>query len=58
MLRDRVFIRPSEETQEDIPEEERSVIRFEGERLEQWVDPDSPECGGAKRGVWMLGFVE
>jgi CRISPR-associated protein Cas5t len=58
MLRDRVVIRPSEETQEDLPEEERSVIRYEGERLEHWVDPDSPEHGGAKRGVWMLGFVD
>jgi CRISPR-associated protein Cas5t len=58
MLRDRVVIRPPGEAQEDLPEEERAVIRYEGDQLEHWVDLDSPEHGGARRGVWMLGFVE
>jgi CRISPR-associated protein Cas5t len=58
LLQSRVVLRPPEESQEDISPEERSVIRYEGETLEHWVDPDSPEYGGARRGVWLHGFTE
>ncbi len=58
LLQSRWVSRPPEESQEDLSPEERSVIRYEGENLEHWVDPDSPESGGAKRGVWLHEFVE
>lgn len=58
LLQNRVVLRPPEESQEDLPTEERSVIRYEGEAPEHWVDPYSPEHRDAKRGVWLHGFVE
>lgn len=58
LLQSRVMVRPTDEAQDDLPTEEQSVIRFEGETLEHWVDSDSPEHRGAKRGVWLHGFVE
>ena len=58
ILQNRVVLRPPEESQVDLLAEERSVIRYEGEALDHWVDPDSPEHGDAKRGVWMHGFTE
>lgn len=57
LLQDRVVLRPTEESQDDLSLEERSVIRFEGESMEHWVDPDTVEYKGAKRGVWLHGFV-
>jgi CRISPR-associated protein Cas5t len=58
LLQSRVVLRPTDESQEDLMEEERPVIRYEGESMEHWVDPDSPEHKGAKRGVWMHRFTE
>jgi CRISPR-associated protein Cas5t len=58
VLQGRVVLRPLEEDQEDLTEEERPVIRYEDEELEHWIDPDSPEHGGAKMGVWMHKFVD
>ncbi|BBL79855.1 hypothetical protein Rxycam_01313 [Rubrobacter xylanophilus DSM 9941] len=58
ILQNRVVLRPVEERQEDLDEEERPVIRYEDEAMLHWVDPDSPEYKGAKRGVWLHGFTE
>lgn len=57
VLQSRVVLRPPEEDQDDLSDEERPVLRYEGEEIEHWVDSDSPEHKGAKRGVWMHGFV-
>jgi CRISPR-associated protein Cas5t len=54
----RVVIRPPGEEQDDVPEDERPALRFESEDIGHWVDPESPERRGAKRGVWMHGFVD
>lgn len=58
LLQSRVAVRPTDEAQDDLPTEERPVIRYEGERLEHWVDPDSPEYKGMNRGVWLHGFTD
>jgi CRISPR-associated protein Cas5t len=58
VLQSRVVLRPPEETQDDLPDVERPVIRYEGEEIEHWIDPDSPEYRGAKMGVWMHRFVD
>lgn len=58
LLQDRAVVPAADQPLENLPEEERPVIRYEGETLEHWVDPDSPEYRGMKRGVWMHGFTE
>jgi CRISPR-associated protein Cas5t len=58
MLQGRVVLRPPEESQEDLAEEERPVIRYEEDELEHWIDPESPEHSGAKMGVWLHNFAD
>lgn len=35
----------------------RQMVHLDGEPLDLWIDPDSPERSGMRRAVWLDGFV-
>jgi CRISPR-associated protein Cas5t len=43
---------------ESNPGEPREMIHLDGEPLEIWIDPDSPEKRGMRRIVWLDSFVK
>jgi CRISPR-associated protein Cas5t len=53
ILQERVFLSP----QGDREIAGRYMVNLEGEPLELWVDPDSPEWDGMRRAIWLEPFV-